>query len=283
MKDFILFNLPPPSPPNSPQARKGIFLAALADKNFKAGRLKIAIDNIIAALKAGVPEPFNSELKFFLLKNLELSFDNSPRETSSSSSGRSENRSNMIKCPKCNSMNKIGNKFCTQCGFNFSSKQEETKFEIGTLEDFENLPSNRRYQLLKDFLLYRKISENHPYSEEGKRAFSYASKADQMKEIGNEAAMIYYMIKALENGIPDPSNTKIRAYLLKLIEPHRSTDKDKPMGPRKMDLMLEKNKSENTRKRPQKTMEFIRCPKCNREISKGSMICPFCGADLVKS
>ncbi|MFX0027138.1 MAG: thrombospondin type 3 repeat-containing protein, partial [Candidatus Hermodarchaeota archaeon] len=115
LKNTILYHLPPPKTSNSTEGKRALTMANYAFKLFSQGRYQESILNMLKALMLGVPEPTNSRLKIIILDSLNRIEDSIRSLTSYTSPTIGETHLTKS-CVFCGTLNKITNKFCTECG-----------------------------------------------------------------------------------------------------------------------------------------------------------------------
>jgi hypothetical protein len=113
IEDIILYRLPPPEPPYTEKGKNAKILALMASNDLKSGRMQEAAEKMIQALLLGVPEPYNTQIKQYLLDSLNM---NRIKTNYLSSSSSKNLKTNLIKCPYCNQINEPESKFCIKCG-----------------------------------------------------------------------------------------------------------------------------------------------------------------------
>ncbi|MBD3194158.1 MAG: hypothetical protein GF317_03825 [Candidatus Lokiarchaeota archaeon] len=104
----LLNSLPPPQASNSEKGKKALFVANLAFRYLNEGKIKQSVDTMITALVLGVPEPYNSQIKSFLLKSFAVNGNNHQK-------ANSQMRTSKI-CPYCNTHNNSTYQYCVNCG-----------------------------------------------------------------------------------------------------------------------------------------------------------------------
>ena len=138
----LLNSLPQPYSLNSERGRKAALVANLAFKYLDEGKVKDSIDSMITALVLGVPEPYNTQIKSFLLKILPVNEQNKQmRETK---------KGEYKQCPNCKKLNRQNSLFCTNCGHSFSQKHqtlnndiEKKSYKICPTCNSKNNPKNK--------------------------------------------------------------------------------------------------------------------------------------------
>jgi hypothetical protein len=122
IKDLLLNRLPPPASSNSERGKNAKVLALLASNDLKNGRIQEAAQRMIQALLLGVPEPYNTQIKAYLLESLSI-FEERPKYIPRSIKISKEE---LKKCPHCGQINEAESKFCFKCGKQF---EQESKTE----------------------------------------------------------------------------------------------------------------------------------------------------------
>jgi len=124
IKDLLINRLPPPEPSNSERGRNATVLALLASNDLKNGRLQEAAQKMMQALLLGVPEPYNTQIKEYLLKSLNI-YEEKPKYIPPTSK---ISKKELKKCPYCGQINEAESKFCIKCGKRF---EQDMKIQQG--------------------------------------------------------------------------------------------------------------------------------------------------------
>ena len=109
IKDFIMNKLPPPKSQLSPENREALLMGVMANKKLSEGNIIESIYLMLTALKLGIPEPMNSEIRSYLLDSLDNDFKGINIVNFPSFFG-------ILKCKTCGNYNEPSSKFCTKCG-----------------------------------------------------------------------------------------------------------------------------------------------------------------------
>ena len=112
---------------------------------------------------------------------------------------------------------------------------------------------------LFDSITYNLHPPNPPYSLKGLKAQQIANIAFQFFNRGDFQSAIDYMIKALDSGVPEPTNSHIRKILLDLLNSLAATSGSRP------DLFLQSGE---------------KCQSCGHVNNKSNKFCINCGRAL---
>lgn len=134
IKDILLKRVPPPEPSYTEKGRRATVVAQLAMNQVNIGRYQEAGTNMVKALVLGVPEPYNSQFRTFLLKSLELAQE----QTNYMASDVQTQKSSSLSCPNCGFENETGSKFCIRCGKVVAQQLENVCNNCGSSNEAES-------------------------------------------------------------------------------------------------------------------------------------------------
>lgn len=106
--NYLKYHLPKPKSPYSEDGKKASLIALNALDLFKENKITPAVKMMMDSLVLGVPEPFNFEIKSFLINSL----NNNDIEISISNR-KSTDRN---QCQNCGFLNRKEHRYCTRCG-----------------------------------------------------------------------------------------------------------------------------------------------------------------------
>ncbi len=109
----LLNNLPPPQPSYSPAGKRASLIANSALLAMSQGRANEAVEGLILALRMGVPEPLNSQLRDALIKAIP------PEPIQPRPKVNTLAPTKLKICKSCGAQNPEINKFCTNCSAKF--------------------------------------------------------------------------------------------------------------------------------------------------------------------
>ena len=104
--NFLKSNIPPPYPANSIQGKKAMIVAKASLQFIAQRKFAESFEAMLMALRLGVPEPTNSEIKSLLLEMI----GEKPGTIQATSLPITK------KCNICGNLNDHKHKFCTRCG-----------------------------------------------------------------------------------------------------------------------------------------------------------------------
>jgi len=108
----FLNNLPPPRSSDSIEGKKANIMAMSALRDISEGRIQEAFNSMILALRMGVPEPINSQIKQILKDSIPSA---SPIQQRAPTVGVKVDKF----CTNCGAPRDPNGKFCTECGHQF--------------------------------------------------------------------------------------------------------------------------------------------------------------------